>query len=106
MTAAGERRSTPDMVTFTEIAKRLHERGIVDKKITRQGVRHIADTDPEWPIPADQWLKIGNAWVMDWEPVEKFFQGRDTKGRGPNKQERKPIAKKVAPVDNPGAPSG
>jgi len=84
------------MVTFTEIAKRLHERGIVEKKITRQGVRHIADTDPDWPIPSDQWLKIGNAWVMDWEPVEEFFRSRDTKGRGPNRQPRKTAAKREA----------
>lgn len=77
------------MVTFTEIAKRLVDRGIVEKKITRQGVRHIAETDPAWPIPPDQWLKIGNAWAMDWGPIEKFFRDRDTKGRGPDRQPRR-----------------
>lgn len=77
------------MVTFTEIAKRLTARGIVEKPITRQGIRHIAETDPAWPIPPERWLKIGNAWAMDWGPVEKFFRERDTKGRGPDRQPRK-----------------
>ncbi len=76
------------MVTFTQIAQRLMERGIVGS-ITRQGVRHIADTDPDWPVPPDQWLKIGNAWVMDWNPVEEFFRNRETKGRGPDARPRK-----------------
>ena len=93
MTAA-EGRTFPDMVTFTQIARRLRERGIVEKAITRQGVRHIAETDPDWPIPADQWLKIGNAWAMDWVPVEEFFRNRDTKGRGKDKQPRKRSAPK------------
>lgn len=92
MTADGGR-YIPDMVTFTEIAKRLHERGIVEKKITRQGVRHIAETDPGWPIPPEQWLRIGNAFAMDWAPIEEFFRSRETKGRGPNKQPRKQTEK-------------
>lgn len=91
MTADGGR-YIPDMVTFTEIAKRLHDRGIVEKPITRQGVRHIAETDPEWPIPPEQWLKIGNAFAMDWTPVEEFFRSRETKGRGPDRQPRKRAA--------------
>lgn len=48
-----ETRNAP-MVGFTEIAKRLSARGIVEKPITRQGVRHIAETDPAWPIPPEQ----------------------------------------------------
>jgi hypothetical protein len=92
MTATGGGRNIPDMVTFTQIAQRLKERGIVDKAITRQGVRHIAEHDPEWPIPPEQWLRIGNAWAMDWAPIEEFFLSRETKGRGPDRQPRKRTA--------------
>jgi hypothetical protein len=94
MTADGGR-YIPDMVTFTEIAKRLHDRGIVEKQITRQGVRHIAETDPEWPIPPERWLKIGNAFAMDWAPVEEFFRSRETKGRGKDKKPRKQPEKRA-----------
>lgn len=81
-----ERGGMPDLVTFTEIAKRLNERGIIDKPITRQGVRHIADTDPDWPVPPERWIKAGRAFLMHWEPVEKFFREREKpRGRGPGK---------------------
>ena len=88
MPAADEGRGIPEMVTFTEIAKRVTERGLVRRPITRQGVRHIADTDPCWPVPRERWLRIGNAWAMPWEPVEEFFRERTTRGRGPDTQPR------------------
>lgn len=80
----------PEMVTFTEIARRLREREIVSRAITRQGVRHIADTDPAWPVPREQWQKIGNAWALPWEPIEQFFRARpEPSGRGPDRAPRK-----------------
>ncbi|GAX57289.1 hypothetical protein [Streptomyces olivochromogenes] len=91
MAAADERREIPEMVTFTEIAKRVTDRQLVPRPITRQGVRHIAETDPAWPVPAEKWMKIGNAWAMPWEPVEEFFKNREVRGRGPAKaQQRQP----------------
>lgn len=77
------------MVTFTEIAQRVNDRNLSPRPITRQGVRHIADTDPAWPVPRDRWLKIGNAWAMPWEPIEAFFQERQSRGRGPDLKPRK-----------------
>ncbi|NDZ63587.1 hypothetical protein [Streptomyces cyaneofuscatus] len=74
-------------MTFTEIARRVTDRGYVPRPITRQGVRHIADTDPAWPVPPDQWIKIGNAWVMPWAPIEVFFRDRTTRGRGPARKD-------------------
>jgi len=85
MPDADEGGGIPDMVTFTEIARRLNAGGFVPRPITRQGVRHIADTDPGWPVPRDHWLKIGNAWAMPWAPIELFFRKRTTRGRGPGK---------------------
>jgi hypothetical protein len=73
------------MVTFTEIARRLNAGDFLPRPITRQGVRHIAETDPGWPVPRDRWLKIGNAWAMPWGPIETFFRERTTRGRGPGK---------------------
>lgn len=88
MSSSGERREIPEMVTFTEIAKRVTERNLVSRPITRQGVRHIAETDPGWPLPPETWMKVGNAWAMPWEPIEEFFRNRTTRGRGPNKTPR------------------
>lgn len=90
MAAAEEGREIPEMVTFTEIAKRVTTQELVPRPITRQGVRHIADTDPEWPIPPERWMKIGNAWAMPWLPIEKFFRERTARGRGPDLQPRRP----------------
>ncbi|MCI3279123.1 hypothetical protein [Streptomyces cylindrosporus] len=89
MSSAAERREIPEMVTFTEIAKRVTERNLVSRPITRQGVRHIAETDPAWPVPQEQWMKVGNAWAMPWDPIEEFFRQRTSRGRGPNKVPRR-----------------
>lgn len=89
MKEPNERREVPEMVTFTEIAKRVTDRNLVSRPITRQGVRHIAETDPAWPVPADRWMKIGNSWAMPWEPIEEFFKRREVRGRGPDKAPRK-----------------
>lgn len=89
MAADDEGRDFPEMVTFTEIAKRVTAKGLVSRPITRQGVRHIADTDPSWPVPPERWMKIGNAWAMPWPPVEKFFRERTSRGRGPDAKPRK-----------------
>jgi hypothetical protein len=77
----------PELVTFTEIARRVTDRGYVARPITRQGVRHIADNDPAWPVPPEQWIRIGNAWAMPWEPIEAFFRDRTTRGRGPARKD-------------------
>lgn len=86
MDATNEGRAVPDLVTFTEIANRVNRAQITPRPLTRQGVRHIAENDPEWPIPREQWIKAGNAWLMPWPPVEKFFRERKTRGRGPNRR--------------------
>ncbi|MFJ8677249.1 hypothetical protein [Streptomyces sp. NPDC093589] len=89
MKESNEGREVPEMVTFTEIAKRVTDRNLVSRPITRQGVRHIAETDPAWPVPADRWMKIGNAWAMPWGPIEEFFEQRESRGRGPDKAPRR-----------------
>lgn len=85
MAAAEERGEIPEMVNFSEIARRVSDRGLVSRPITRQGVMYIANTDPNWPIPREQWQKIGNALAVPWVPVERFFTERTTRGRGPAK---------------------
>lgn len=89
MSAPEEGREVPEMVSFAEIARRVSDRGLVPRPITRQGVRHIAETDPAWPVPQAQWQKIGNALVMPWLPIEKFFRERETRGRGPDSGPRR-----------------
>lgn len=85
MAADNERREIPEMVTFTEIARRVTAQSLVPRPITRQGVRHIAETDPSWPIPRESWMRVGNAWAMPWDPIEEFFKKRTVRGRGPAK---------------------
>ncbi|MFE9372273.1 hypothetical protein ACFYM2_21235 [Streptomyces sp. NPDC006711] len=85
MPDADRRGDFPEMVTFTEIARRLNAGDYLTRPITRQGVRYIADHDPLWPVSRESWLRIGNAWAVPWAPIEAFFRSRTTRGRGPNK---------------------
>lgn len=84
MPAPDEGRPEPQMVTFTDIARLAVELGFTDH-LTRQGVRKMAEDDPAWPVPKDQWLKIGNAWAMPWPPIRKYLAERKWTGRGPSK---------------------
>lgn len=72
----------PELVTIPEIARRLNAANLVPRTITRAGVRHIADNDPDWPVPKEQWIKAGRTWLLPWDPIEKFFQNRTRRGRG------------------------
>ena len=58
----------PELVTFVEIGRRVG--------LSRQRVRRIADTDPDWPVPKEQWVKVGPSWAVPWEPVAEYFRSR------------------------------
>lgn len=88
MAADREEGVEPQMVTFTDIARLAVKLGYAES-LTRQGVRKMADTDPEWPVPQEQWLKVGNAWAMPWAPIKEYLQGKTFTGRGPDRQPRK-----------------
>jgi predicted GIY-YIG superfamily endonuclease len=62
-----------DWVAFAEIARRVVHLGLV-RSMTGSGVRHIATTHPEWPIPQEEWRYIANSWALSWAPVERFFR--------------------------------
>ena len=96
-----EGRGEPVLVTFTQIARLVTERGYAPRGLTRQGARHIAEIDPDWPVPPEQWMKIGNAWAMPWPPIEKFFRRRERRGRGAARQRGTPEGPPPAAEDTP-----
>ncbi|MEU9703014.1 hypothetical protein [Streptomyces sp. NPDC047981] len=68
----------PPAVTFQSGAALLMQLGIVDR-ITHQGVRHIAETDPQWPFGDGRehpYWTLANATVMATEPFLDFFRER------------------------------
>ncbi|MFH8581593.1 hypothetical protein [Streptomyces zaomyceticus] len=68
----------PPAVTFASGAELLMDLRIVDS-ITREGVRHIADTDPLWPFGAGRahrYWPLANAKVMATKPFLEFFRER------------------------------
>lgn len=70
---------TPPAVTFKSGADLLVELGIVDR-MSHQGVRHIADTDPKWPFGEGRehpYWTLSNATVMATEPFLEFFRERE-----------------------------
>jgi hypothetical protein len=69
----------PPAVTFQSGAALLVELGIVDR-ITHQGVRHIAENDPDWPFGegrAHPYWALANATVMETKPFLEFFRKRE-----------------------------
>lgn len=66
----------PPAVTFASGAQLLVELRILPS-ITREGVRHIAHTHPEWPFgdgrPHRYW-QLANAQVMETAPFLAFFR--------------------------------
>ncbi|MFF7527338.1 hypothetical protein ACFZCB_44080 [Streptomyces pseudovenezuelae] len=76
-------RPKPPAVTFQSGAELLVQLGIVDR-ITHQGVRHIADNDPEWPFGEGRshpYWKVANATVMETEPFLEYFRRRERNRR-------------------------
>lgn len=83
--------SLPAVVTFTSGAELLVELGIVES-MTREGVRKIAKTDPDWPFGegrANDYGKVANAQTMQTEAFLDYFRTRTIKKRGPDKQPRR-----------------
>jgi hypothetical protein len=73
-----EEQPKPPAVTFQSGAELLVQLGIVDR-ITHQGVRHIAENDPEWPFGDGRkhpYWKVANATVMETEPFLEYFRRR------------------------------
>jgi hypothetical protein len=83
--------SLPAVVTFTSGAELLVELGIVES-MTREGVRKIAKTDPDWPFGegrAHNYGKVANAQTMATGPFLDYFRTRTIKKRGPDKEPRR-----------------
>lgn len=78
-----EEQPTPPAVTFQSGAELLIALGIVER-ISHQGVRHIADNDPDWPFGDGRehpYWKVANATVMETGPFLEFFRERERKRR-------------------------
>ena len=56
------------MVTLAEIARRV--------RLSKQRISTLARTDPDWPVPEDQWQRVGRYFFLPWEPVKRYFDAR------------------------------
>lgn len=56
------------MVTLAEIARRAG--------LSKQRISQLARTDPEWPVPEEQWQKVGRYFLLPWEPVAAYLAER------------------------------
>lgn len=66
---------TDEKITPTEIARRVVALGYAPT-MTRQRVLQLADDDPGWPVPREQWERLGAYWLIEWEPVRSYFEKR------------------------------
>lgn len=82
----------PPMVTFTSGAELLVKLNIVPS-MTREGVRKVANTDPDWPFGPGrphEYGKLANAQTMNTKAFLEFFSTRSVKKRGPDRGPRRP----------------
>lgn len=64
-----------ELVTLAEIARRVVELGYA-KSMSKERVSQLSKTDPDWPVPREQWMKLGPYWQIPWPPVEEYFRNR------------------------------
>ena len=64
-----------EWVTPSDVARRVVQLGIY-KSFTRQRVMQLAQGDPAWPIPREQWRSLANMWLFPWPPVEDYLRAR------------------------------
>jgi hypothetical protein len=58
----------PEMVTLAEIARRVD--------LSKQRVQQLAHRDPDFPVPKEEWEKVGRYYFLPWEPVKAYFEAR------------------------------
>lgn len=56
------------MVTLAEIARRVD--------LSKQRVQQLAHGDPDFPVPKEEWQKIGRYYLLPWGPVKAYFEAR------------------------------
>ncbi|WP_331738796.1 hypothetical protein [Embleya sp. NBC_00896] len=67
-----------ERLTFTEIAERIAERGYTP--ISKQRVAQLAHDSPDWPVPQEEWKRVGKAVQIPWDKrLDAYFATRDTK---------------------------
>jgi hypothetical protein len=59
----------PEMVTLAEIARRVD--------LSKQRVQQLAHRDPDFPVPKEEWEKVGRYYFLPWEPVKAYFEARN-----------------------------
>lgn len=69
---------TDEWITPTEVARRVVAYGYAET-MSRQRVCQLADTDPAWPIPREQWRALGRYWLLPWPAIEQYFAHRVTR---------------------------
>lgn len=67
-----------EWITPTEAARRIVTLGYAEH-MTRQRIYQLADTDPAWPAPREQWRTLGAYRLLPWRQVEEYFRKRDTR---------------------------
>ncbi len=56
------------MVTLAEIARRVD--------LSKQRVQQLAHRDPDFPVPKEEWEKVGRYYCLPGEPVKAYFEAR------------------------------
>ena len=60
-----------ELVTLAEIGRRVG--------VTTGQVRQLARDDPTWPVPKEQWRRVGRSWQLPWGPIKAYFATRNSR---------------------------
>jgi hypothetical protein len=70
------KREVQELVTLAEIARRVVELGYA-RTMSKERVSQLSKTDPRWPVPREDWKKLGPYFQIPWPPIEEYFRNRN-----------------------------
>jgi len=70
-----KKREVVELVTLAEIARRVVELGYA-QTMSKERVSQLSKTDPRWPVPREEWQKLGPYFQIPWPPIEEYFRNR------------------------------
>jgi hypothetical protein len=78
-----------EWLTQTQVAERVVALGLADS-MTRQRVDQLSKSDPDWPVPKEEWRAVGVYWLLPWSRLEPYFRQRKPKPGRPKGSKKNP----------------
>lgn len=93
-----------EMLTAEEVARRVRDLGLAPT-MSRTRVVQLANEDPQFPVPREEWKLIGRYHQIPWDGrLEAYFRNRrTTPGRPQGSKDKRPRRARTAPAPSSSA---